>query len=80
VRISVHAKYKIGLRAAWSSGRNWSPHQNPLASPYFGDATGQQYGHHSMGSRMMKPSIPLPGLILGVANYVILASSTAFEC
>jgi hypothetical protein len=35
--------------------------------------SGQLYGHHSMGSRMMKPSIPLPGLILGVANYVIWA-------
>jgi hypothetical protein len=28
--------------------------QNPLASPPFSDATGQQYGHNSKGSRMMK--------------------------
>ena len=54
-------------------------HQNPLASPHFGDATGQQYGHHSMGSRMMKLSIPLPGLILGVANYVILALTMTYR-
>jgi hypothetical protein len=28
----------------------WPPRQNSLASPPFGDATGQQYGHNSKGS------------------------------
>jgi hypothetical protein len=37
--------------------------------PYFCDATGQQYRHHSMGSRMVKPTCPL----LRVHWYLLLA-------